>query len=168
MTNPATAKLTDVPTGATLGRAAAIWNALWWRNVDFYPLVAEGGAISTLATMPMIEEMAKATARWPTLDDNGLETAIDLAKQSLAEVKGQTEYQDQKATRLLTVTTFLSALSGVLFGRFEDSYPIDTITSQPFGGAVLLACGYAAFAAFVIVSLSGALVTFHATQGNRI
>ena len=112
MTHPATAKLTDVSTGATLGRAAAIWNALWWRNVNFYPLVAEGGAISTLVAVPMIQEMEEATARWPTLDDNGLKTAIDLAKQSPAEVKGQTEYQDQKATRLLTVTTFLSALSG--------------------------------------------------------
>ena len=96
MTHPATAKLTDVPTGATLGRATTIRNALWWRNVDFYPLVAEGGAISTLATVPMIQEMEEATARWPTLDDNGLETAINLAKQSLAEVKGQTSTRTRR------------------------------------------------------------------------
>jgi hypothetical protein len=113
----------------------------------------------------MVEEMEKASARWPALDDNdALKSAIDLAKQSLAEVKAQTEYQDQKATRLLTVTTFLSALSGLLFSRFEDAYPIGTIASQPLGTALLLCCGYGAFAAFVIVSLSGALVTFHATR----
>jgi predicted component of type VI protein secretion system len=109
--------------------------------------------------------MERASARWPTLDDNdALKGAIDLAKDSLAEVKGQTEYQDEKATRLLTVTTFLSALSGVLFSRFEDAYPVDTITRQPLVGALFLGCSYGAFAAFVIASLSGALVSFHATR----
>jgi hypothetical protein len=165
MTNPAIAQSTAVATGATLGRGAAIWNELWWREADFYPRVAQGGAISTVGTLQMVEEMEKASARWQRLDDNdALKSAIDLAKQSLAEVKAQTEYQDQKATRLLTVTTFLSALSGLLFSRFEDAYPIDTITSQPLGSAVLLGCCYGAFAAFVIISLSGALVTFHATR----
>ena len=165
MSNPAIAQSTAVATGATLGRGAAVWNSLWWRKADFYPRVAEGVAISTLGTYPMVQEMEKASARWPTLDDNdALKNAIDLAKQSLAEVKAQTEYQDQKATRLLTVTTILSALSGALFSRFEDAYPIDTITSQPFKIAALLGCGYVAFAAFVIVSVSGALVTFHATR----
>src|SRR5262249_28310903 len=107
----------------------------------------------------------KASARWPTLDDNeALKIATDLAKQSLAEVKAQTEYQDQKATRLLTVTTILSALSGALFSRFQDSYPIDTVIIQPPCVALLLGTGYAAFAAFVIASLSGALVTFHAIR----
>ena len=165
MTNPATAQSIAVATGATLGHGAAIWNALWWREADFYPRVTEGRAISTLGTLRVVQEMEKASARWPTLDDNdALKSAIDLAKQSLAEVKAQTEYQDQKATRLLTVTTFLSALSGALFSRFEDTYPIDTITSQTCGRAVLLGCSYAVFAAFVIVSLSGALVIFHATR----
>ena len=165
MTNRATAQSTGVATGATLGRVAAIWNALWWREADFYPRVAQGGVISTLGTLPMVEEMEQASARWPALDDDdALKSAIDLAKQSLAEVKAQTEYQDQKATRLLTVTTFLSALSGLLFSRFEDAYPIGTIASQPLRSALLLCCGYGAFAAFVILSLSGALVTFHATR----
>ena len=165
MTDPATAQATTVATRATLCSAAAIWNALLSCKIDFYPRVAEGGAISTLATVPMVQEMERTSARWPTLDDNdALKSAIDLAKDSLAEVKGQTEYQDQKATRLLTVTTFLSALSGVLFSRFEDAYPVDAITSQPFVEALLLGCSYGAFAAFVILSLSGALVTFHATR----
>src|ERR1700727_1626576 len=99
MTDQTTAQATNVATDATLGPATAIWNALLWREIDFYPRVAEGGSISTLATRPIIQEMEKASARWPTLADNDeLRDAIDLAKGSLAEVKGQTEYQDQKAT----------------------------------------------------------------------
>jgi hypothetical protein len=165
MTDLGVTKATAVATGATLGRVAAIWNALLWRKIDFYPRIAEGGSVSTLGTLLVVQEMEKASARWPTLGDNqALKMATDLAKQSLAEVKAQTEYQDQKATRLLTITTILSALSGALFSRFEDTYPIDTVIIQPLWSALLLGAGYAAFAAFVIVSLSGALVTFHATR----
>jgi hypothetical protein len=165
MSDPGATKATTVATSATLGRAAAIWNALLWRNVDFYPRIAQDGAISTLDTVSVVQEMEMASARWPTLDDNqALKIATDFAKQSLAEVKAQTEYQDQKATRLLTITTILSALSGALFSRFEDAYPIDTVTIQPLGSALLLGFGYATFVAFVIASLSGALVTFHATR----
>ena len=165
MTETATPQLTGVATNATLGWRTAIWNAFWSHKVDFYPRVAEGGTISSMGTFPVLQEMEKASARWRKLEDNdALKNAIDLAKQSLAEVKAQTEYQDQKATRLLTVTTFLSALSGALFSRFEDAYPIDTIANQSCGTAALLCCGYAAFAAFVVLSLSGALVTFHGTR----
>lgn len=165
MTDQRATKATAVATSATLGRVAAIWNALLWRNIDFYPRIAQDGVISTSDTVSVVREMEMASARWPTLDDDqALKTATDFAKQSLAEVKAQTEYQDQKATRLLTITTILSALSGALFSRFEDSYPIDTVIIQPLGSALLLGFGYAAFVAFVIVSLSGALVTFHATR----
>ncbi len=165
MTESSVSQSADIVTGAKLGSAAAIWNALRWREVDFYPLVAEGGTVSTLGTSTMLQEMERASARWCEIEDNeALKTAIDLAKQSLAEVKAQTEYQDQKATRLLTITSFLSALSGVLFGRFVDAYPVGTVLSQPNGIALLLAFGYVSFAAFVTFSLSGALVTFHATR----
>lgn len=165
MTDQGATKATTVATSATLGRVAAIWNALLWRNVDFYPRITQDGAVSTLDAVLVVREMEMASARWPTLDDNqALKMATDFAKQSLAEVKAQTEYQDQKATRLLTITTILSALSGALFSRFADAYPIDTIVVQPFANALLLGFCYAAFVAFVIASLSGALVTFHATR----
>jgi hypothetical protein len=58
----------------------------------------------------------------------------------------------------------LSALSGALFTRLEDAYPIDTIRIQPLGIAALVSGGYVAFAAFILASLSGALVTFYATR----
>ena len=165
MTQLGTTQSTVVATNARLSCGTAIWNAFRSRAIDFYPRIAEGGGISTVGTLAVVQEMEKACARWATLDNSdALKNAIDLAKQSLAEVKAQTEYQDQKATRLLTVTTFLSALSGALFSRYMDAYPIYTITGRSFESAALLGCGYATFAAFVVASLSGALVTFHATR----
>jgi len=154
-----------VATGASLSAGAAIWDALCWRDADFYPRIAEGGGVSTLDTSATLQEMERASALWTNLQDNeALKSALDLAKQSLAEVKAQTEYQDQKATRLLTVTAFLSALSGALFAQFEDAYPVATLLRQSSGVAFALGLGYATFAAFVILSLSGALVTFHAIR----
>src|SRR5271165_4186476 len=153
MTEPPFPQSADIATDARLGIVAAIWNALRWRDIDFYPLVAEGGTVSTLGTSPMLQEMETASARWSKLENNeALKTAIDLAKQSLAEVKAQTEYQDQKATRLLTITTFLSALSGVLFSRFMDTYPVGTVLSQSNLGVLLIVTAYMAFVAFVTFS----------------
>lgn len=101
---------------------------------------------------------------WAQLDGQTIDEAIKLARQSLDEVKGQTEYQDQKATRLLTVATFLIALSGLLFTRFQDSYPLGALSTLSLGGYLLALASYALFGAFVIAALSGALVTFHATR----
>jgi hypothetical protein len=86
MIDPATAQSTDVATGAKLGPVAAIWNVLLWREVDFHPLVVEGGTLSTLDTSPVLQEMEKGSAGWSRLEDNeALKRAIDLAKQSLAD-----------------------------------------------------------------------------------
>jgi hypothetical protein len=110
----------------------------------------------------MLAELNKASADWDAIavDDKSL----DLARQSLDEVKAQTEYQDQKATRLLTVTTFLSAFSGVLFTRFIDSYRLGEAVKLPPLQALLIVAAYIAFALFVLAAVCGALVTFHATR----
>jgi hypothetical protein len=165
MTNPATKQKTSLRTGAELGPVRAILGALFWRSADFYPRVVSAGSISTLETVSVVKEMSAASARWPAIAaDDDLAFAINLARQSLSEVKAQTEYQDQKATRLLTITTFLTALSGALFGHFEDTYPISALPTQNTLSFVLVGLGYVGFCAFIILSLSGALVTFHATR----
>src|SRR5438270_13971663 len=52
-----------------------------------------------------------------------LDRVHDGAKASLAEVKALTEYEDGKASRLLTIVAFLSALVGAVFTRFAMDYP---------------------------------------------
>ncbi len=152
-------------TGADLGWARAIWDAFRSSNVDFYPRVIEDGRASTLSSDFAVREMAEAMGQWPLIEGgDSLDDAIALARKSLDEVKGQTEYQDQKATRLLTITTFLSALSGALFARFNDSYPLGSIYLLPLWSRLLVIVGYVLFGLFIMSALSGALVTFHATR----
>ena len=80
-----------------------------------------------------IHAEAKAALEKMSAPEMSLDDAIELAKASLDEVKAQTEYQDQKAMRLLTVTTFLSALSGALFVNFSANYPLRMADSLSAG-----------------------------------
>lgn len=150
---------------AALAWYQAVWNALWSKDLDFYPRVKNSaGSIISLDTKSMVKEFNNAAQQWTKLKADDLEAAIKLARQSLDESKEQTEYQDQKATRLLTVTTFLTALSGVLFTRFNDTYPIDSLSGLPCWSIGLLILGYLVFSLFLLSALMGAIVTFHATR----
>ena len=153
-----------IPTKAVLGWFPAVWNSLLGRSVDFYPRIVVAGKITTPSTPAIVAEMSGLATRWDGLEATALANAIDMARQSLSEVKQQTEYQDQKATRLLTVTTFLSALSGVFFTRFIDAYPLAEVHELELAAQVGIWVVYVLFAAFVMAALSGALVIFHATR----
>lgn len=149
-----------------LGIGKAIWCSLRGYGTDFYPRVQDGaGPIQTLTTKAIIEELGIAAGGWETIPaDPKLDAAIGLARQSLDEVKAQTEYQDQKAGRLLTVATILSAVAGLLFQRFNDSYPLLATLRSPGCSKFLILLAYLPFLAFVLAVLFGALVTFHATR----
>ncbi|MDH4744202.1 hypothetical protein OMP43_09260 [Sphingomonas sp. CBMAI 2297] len=148
----------------------AIYHALLGHEIDYYPRVLDGGKPKLLDTDALTREFGDAAAHWtdlPATDDidkDRLDDAIKLARQSLDEVKDQTEYQDQKATRLLTVTTFLTAFSGVLFARMLDAYPRSSFAAQPLCSQVVLSASYVLFGAFVLSAVFGALITFHATR----
>ena len=101
---------------------------------------------------------------WNALDREDLDKAIELAKSSLQEAKAQTEYQDQKAMRLLTVSTFLTAVAGASFANFSSNHPLNTLSQQSSFHWWPLVLTYLAFFLFVLFSLAGALVTFHATR----
>lgn len=145
----------------------AVWGALRSHEVDFYPqIIGADGRSALLPTKEMMIEFGAASKHWKDIDatDAQLDDAIKLARQSLDEVKDQTEYQDQKATRLLTVTTFLTALSGALFTRLNDAYPIARLSEEPWCWILLIGVAYVLFGLFLLASLSGALVTYHATR----
>ncbi|RSX05225.1 hypothetical protein DAI01_14240 [Sphingomonas koreensis] len=157
------ARKTENP--AALSHRLAIWHAMRSKPIDFYPRVANPGAANaTLDSAAIIAEFADATPHWPKIEGEDLEDAIKLARQSLDEAKDQTEYQDQKATRLLTVTTFLTALSGVIFTRYNDRYALEAVWHSNWFEILAVLVGYALFGVFLLASLGGALVTFHATR----
>lgn len=157
----------DVATKATIWPLGAIVRSLANRNIDFYPRISRDGKIADLKGPKLVPELVKATANFEKLvfdQKFTIDDAIDLAKASLEESKQQTEYQDQKASRLLTVTSFVSALSGALLASFNSSFPIESL--HPFSNwhHAVLAIAYILFLLFGLSALSGALVTFHATR----
>lgn len=148
-----------------LGRFEAIRDALLSRTIDFYPKVMVDGSPILLTSNEIIEEFGNSSTHWSTLEgDDALDEALKLARDSLDEVKSQTEYQDQKATRLLTVTTFVTALSAALFARLADGYPSGKIAEQSWFIMGIVGTAYLLFGIFLMYSLFGALVTFHATR----
>lgn len=94
------------------------------------------------------------------------EKHIALARASLDEVKGLTEYQDQKISRLLTIISFLTAAAGVVFTKFIDLYPLhDAIDRSAWlASDLLVIVTYALFFLFLLFVALGALVAFHASR----
>lgn len=154
-----------IGTDADLGWVRAIVRSFFDRSIDFYPRLG-AQKIESVPSAVIIKEMVEATKHWKEMDpsDLQLDKAIELARASLNEAKQQTEYQDQKATRLLTVTTFLTALAGAFFATFASEYPLQTIGDVPVGWRILLVATYLTFFLFVLSALTGALVTFHGTR----
>jgi len=57
-----------------------------------------------------------------TIGDDAIDSVHDGARASFAEVKSLTEYEDGKASRLLTIVAFLSAVVAAVFTRFASEY----------------------------------------------
>ncbi|MBZ9803384.1 hypothetical protein [Mesorhizobium sp. ES1-6] len=154
-----------IETDAEMGWFDAIACSFFNKSIDFYPRLGTQ-KIESVPSSAIIAEMVEATKHWNEFEstDANLDKAIELARASLNEAKQQTEYQDQKATRLLTVTTFLTALAGAFFTTFTGEYPLQTIGAVPVGWSLLLAGTYLSFVLFVLSALTGALVTFHGTR----
>jgi hypothetical protein len=150
----------------TLGIFGALWRSAFNVKLDFFPKL-EGAAADAASADMIMPDLANATAAWDGLKDApgcSMDDALGLAQASLAEVKAQTEYQDGKASRLLTVTSFVSALAGFLFTAFSAAYPLDSLDPHVYLHHLLPAAAYLAFLIFVLSALGGALITFHATR----
>src|SRR3546814_16029435 len=74
---------------------------------------------------------------------------------------------DLKATRLLTIITFLSALSSILFARFVASHPLHANFAQRSVGdysLLLVVVTYSLFGIFAFLAIPGSLLVFPATN----
>jgi hypothetical protein len=132
----------------------ALRGSLLGKSVSYHPRES-GGKINTLDVISRIKGGLGCPSK---VEDE----QVDRAKDSLAEVKGQTEYQDAKAARLLTIVAFLTAAVGVLFGKFVDVYPLHEHIDAGGLPAVLVATTYASLGAYLILIACGAMITFQA------
>lgn len=154
-----------------LGVFGAIWASLWGRDIAFFPRVLDTKgrlvALDDKAAILQVSDEIKTLT--PEEKEEKLDDLLKLARQSLDEVTAQTDYQDGKATRLLTILTFMSAFSGLLFNRLADGYPISTLTwvgTQTSAVSLGVIICYLLFALFAFCAVSGALVTFHAIRAR--
>ncbi len=153
----------------SLGCVQAICEAAFGRPITYFPRSsATGSAQATINDGTVIatieQEIEKIAA-----DDAKLDDALKLARDSLNEVTKHTDYQDGKATRLLTIVTFMSAFASLLFNRFADGYPFSVLSwsgAQQVITSGLIIASYCLFAVFALLAAFGALVTFHAIRSR--
>jgi len=140
--------------------------ALVGREISYFPRVRQAGARTIRVTEAEIIREIEAVLPLGPPGEDASARLLKQCRETLDEVKELTEYQDQKATRLLTIVAFLSALAGVLFGRLFDSYPLLMLLKTDLGPLALtaLVSAYVTFGVFVGSAVAGALVIFHATR----
>lgn len=148
-----------------IGAFRATWNSFFNVNASYFPRFRDAdGKYEQIDDEQIIHGIAQSLANVaPPADPKPY---LDRGRETLNEVKSLTEYQDQKVTRLLTIVAFLSALSGALFSRFADAYPLQASLTQLgwSGFGLLIGSAYASFGLFALTAVGGALVVFHATR----
>lgn len=151
-----------------LSRLGAVWDAFRGKDISHYPrFLDDKNTEQQISDDEIIGRIAGELGKLKYYHDAEIEFALKRGRESLDEVKGLTEYEDQKATRNLTVITFLTALAGVLFSRFADIYPIGRIIDNLGIASLqsgLIIAGYVLFFCFIVCAVTGALVVFHATR----
>lgn len=157
--------MTVKPPAASLTLMQALAGSFFGRDLSYYPRREQTG--EKIESKEMLEAIRKSL---DTFDFDSAELAktadpkllLDRAKDSLEEAKKQTEYQDAKAGRLLTIVAFLTAAVGTVFGKFIDLYPLH-IGAAPLGETSLwVTATYLLFGIYLLLVAAGALVMFHA------
>src|SRR5882757_8796303 len=119
-----------------LGMVHAVWDALRGANMSHFPVLekdelAPGKALDDAIVSQILAVLQTVEPPAVSGEKTGIESVMEKARETLDEVKGLTEYQDQKATRLLTIISFLSALAAALFARFSTVYSLQNYLIGP-------------------------------------
>ncbi len=145
----------------------AIWNAFLGRSIEHFPRrLNASNEEETLESDQILKEIGdELSALTSGRDVKHLENLLARGRETLDEVKALTEYEDQKAVRLLTVVSFFTALAGVLFNSFSEAHAFPPLWGGPFSmAATWVVIVYVLFGLFVLGVIFGALVIFHANQ----
>jgi hypothetical protein len=145
---------------ADVGILKATIDAIFDREIGHYPLGAIDKKIGVKTIRDKIDLELK-DLHFATVDE--AKQHLDQVKASYAEVKGATEYQDNKTARLLTIMAFLTAAAGTVFAKLVDKFPLQPITALSWQ-TYLVPSLYCAFALYLLMVVTGALISFYAMQ----
>lgn len=125
--------------------------------------MAEGRPPGKDASDDDFRQLVARLEAW-SIPPDAVDRVHDAARASLSEVKALTEYQDGKASRLLTVVAFLSALVAAVFTRFAGDFgwPVGPVRAS--AEYLLPAATYAAFLAYVMIVTIAVLIVIHAIR----
>lgn len=143
----------------------ALVGSFFGRDLSYYPRREK--TAEKIESKEMLEEIRKSLDGFDFDASELAKTAdpkllLDRAKDSLEEAKKQTEYQDAKAGRLLTIVAFLTAAVGTVFGKFIDLYPLHNGAAPVSETSLWVTATYLLFGIYLLLVAAGALVMFHA------
>lgn len=143
----------------------ALWGSLFGISAAYYPRKAGSG--KNIEPEEMLAAIRESFGKFEFTAEELAKSAdpkllLDRAKDSLEEARKQTEYQDAKAARLLTIVAFLTAAIGTVFGKFIDLYPLHNGQASVGETSKWVATTYGLFGLYLLLVAAGALVTFHA------
>lgn len=108
-----------------------------------------------------VDELFKSLTNLKIDTATDLEIYHSLTSRSLDSVIHLTEYEDQKANRILTASAFLSALAGVIFSTLVPKYENGTILlTQHWNFPVW--CYYISFSLYIVCLLLGSFLVIYA------
>lgn len=137
----------------------AFWHAMWSLDIKYDALKKGPNGIDLSQAITDIKKVLISK----NVNDADVEIHLNQAKISYNEVKAATEYQDQKAARLLTILAFLTAAAATIFAKFIDIYSIQA-PDRHSPAEYLISTIYLGFCVYFFVIAVGALTTFYATQ----
>ncbi len=157
--------MTDKQPAATLTLKQALVGSFIGSDLSYYP--RRSTTAEKIDSKAMLDEIRKSLDAFDFAAAELTKTAdpkllLDRAKDSLEEAKKQTEYQDAKAGRLLTIVAFLTAAVGTVFGKFIDLYPLHNDAALVSWTSLWIGATYLIFGVYLLLVAAGALVMFHA------
>src|SRR5947209_5368287 len=121
---------------------------------------AGSGKKRPVTLSPDDQQVADIAAQLVALGSTAIDEILPLAKWSLESVTHLTEYEDEKANRILTAIAFLSALVGVVFAAIVQRYPFSSVADakslslHPHALLVILYCLFGIY--FLLLTIGAA------------
>jgi hypothetical protein len=140
--------------------------AVWNSKISSYPMIEESDGTTKALPPDEVIRLINNELNGLSNIDGDVDRVLSLARSSLDEQIQQTNHQDDKIAKLLTIVAFLTAAAGAYFTKYIEMYPLHNFAYTETLGLWnwLLYATYSTFGLFTLVVSMGALVSFYAIR----